>query len=232
VPEDLHAQWLEALEMIPQMWTQEVFSWKGRFYDIPPTQIVPKPWQDPHPPVYAACSRPELARAAGELGLGALSLAIYRDEQLAEKVRDYREGVRSAKPITSVVTDRFCCNPASLVLADDRKACRHGLGGATFFLRSMAQYYSSDARPIGRLRAPRELPSDADVDGFMKTRHGPSSQLSSVIGDPVAARESIQRFVDAGVDELILVMQTGTQPHELILESIRTMADQVIPHFK
>jgi alkanesulfonate monooxygenase SsuD/methylene tetrahydromethanopterin reductase-like flavin-dependent oxidoreductase (luciferase family) len=230
--DELHAQWLEALEMIPQMWVNDVFTWKGRHYDIPPTQIVPKPWQDPHPPVFAACSRPELARDAGELGLGALSLAIYRDEQLAEKVRDYREAIRRAKPITSVVTERFCCNPASLVLPDDRKACRYGLGGATFFLRSMAQYYSSDARPIGRLRAPRDLPSDADVDRFMQTRHGPSSQLSSVIGDPIAARESIQRFVDAGVDELILVMQTGTQPHELILESIRTMAEQVIPHFR
>src|SRR6185436_15337814 len=48
-PETLHAQWLEAVRMIPRMWAEDVFSWKGTYYDIPPTQIVPKPVQTPHP---------------------------------------------------------------------------------------------------------------------------------------------------------------------------------------
>lgn len=231
-PSELESQWLEALRMIPKMWAQEVFEWTGEHYNIPPTQIVPKPWQDPHPPIFAACSRPELAVAAGELGLGALSLAMYRDEQLAAKVRDYKEGIARAEPIAEMITDRFCCNPASLVLRDDRKACRYGMQGAQFFLRSMANYYATDKRPTGRLRAPRNLPSDAEVDAMIASRNSSRSQLSSVIGDPSSAIESVQRFVDAGVDELILVMQTGTQPHELIMESIKTMAEDVIPHFK
>ena len=33
------------------------------------------------------------------------------------------------------------------------------------------------------------------------------------------------------MDELILVMQMGTVPHELILESLRTFAEEVMPHF-
>ncbi len=37
--------------------------------------------------------------------------------------------------------------------------------------------------------------------------------------------------MEIGVDELILVMQMGTVPHELIMESIRTFAEQVMPHF-
>lgn len=47
----LHEQWLEALEMIPRMWQQDVFEWKGRFFNIPPTQVIPKPVQRPHPPI-------------------------------------------------------------------------------------------------------------------------------------------------------------------------------------
>jgi alkanesulfonate monooxygenase SsuD/methylene tetrahydromethanopterin reductase-like flavin-dependent oxidoreductase (luciferase family) len=231
-PEELHEQWLEALHMIPRMWKDEVFSWKGKFYDIPPTQIVPKPWQLPHPPIFAACSRPDLAIAAGRLGLGVLSLAMYHDEKLAQKVAEYRAAVEVAEPIAQTVTNRFCCNPASLVLADDRKACSYGIRGSQFFLRTLAQYYGTDLRPTGPLRAQRELPSSSDVDHFRAHRNTPKSQLSSIIGDPVSARESVQRFVDAGVDELILVMQTGTQPHELIMESIRTVAEHVMPHFK
>ena len=49
--------------------------------------------------------------------------------------------------------------------------------------------------------------------------------------DHRAARETVGRFKDIGVDELILVMQMGTVPHELIMESLRTFAEQVMPHF-
>ena len=228
----LESQWLEALRMIPQMWKDEVFSFKGQYYDVPPTNVVPKPVQDPHPEVFAACSRPEQSVAAGELGLGALNLAIYQDALLAQYAQAYKAAVARAKPITGRVTNRFCCNPSCLVLPDDRKAVQYGLRGAQFFLRSMMTYYGTPSRPTGPINAPRQLPPDAQVDAFLATRNTPGAQLSSVIGDPKSARESVQRFVDAGVDELILVMQTGTQPHELIQESIRTMAEQVIPHFK
>ena len=47
----------------------------------------------------------------------------------------------------------------------------------------------------------------------------------------MAARESVQRFVDVGVDELILVQQMGTVPHEIVMESLRTFAEDVMPHF-
>jgi alkanesulfonate monooxygenase SsuD/methylene tetrahydromethanopterin reductase-like flavin-dependent oxidoreductase (luciferase family) len=231
-PADLEAQWLEALRMIPRMWRDEVFSWKGTHYDVPPTQIVPKPVQAPHPPMFAACSRPELSAAAGALGLGVLNLAIYRDEELASHVEGYRAAIRRAEPVGDVVTERFCCNPSSLVLRDDRKASQYGLQGAQFFLRAMMAYYGTENRPLGPLRAPRQMPSDANVEAFMAARNTSGSQLSTVIGDPACARESVQRFVEAGVDELILVMQTGTQPHELVMESIRTTAEDVIGHFK
>jgi alkanesulfonate monooxygenase SsuD/methylene tetrahydromethanopterin reductase-like flavin-dependent oxidoreductase (luciferase family) len=231
-PSELESQWLEALQMIPRMWKEEVFTWKGKHYTIPPTQIVPKPVQSPHPPIFAACSRPELAVAAGELGLGALSLAIYQDKELAKNVQNYREAIGRAKPVADRITNQFCCNPSCLVLKDDKKAATYGLCGATFFLRSMMNYYGTENRPLGPLKAPRNLPPDPQVEAFMAARNTEGSQLSTVIGDPVCARESIQRFVDAGADELIMVMQTGTQPHELIMESIRTMADSVIPHFR
>jgi alkanesulfonate monooxygenase SsuD/methylene tetrahydromethanopterin reductase-like flavin-dependent oxidoreductase (luciferase family) len=65
----------------------------------------------------------------------------------------------------------------------------------------------------------------------MKTRNTSGSQLSAIIGDPVAARETVSRFRDAGVDELILVMQVGTQPAELVLESIQTFGEKVLPYF-
>jgi alkanesulfonate monooxygenase SsuD/methylene tetrahydromethanopterin reductase-like flavin-dependent oxidoreductase (luciferase family) len=229
-PEDLQSQWLEALEMIPKMWQEGPFSWDGKYYKIPPTHIVPKPVR--HPPVFASCSRPELAVQAGELGLGALNFAIYKDEQLKMKIDNYRSAIQRAKPITGVVTNHFCCNPAALILNDDYKAVQYGLMGSKFFTRSMGNYYWTDTRHVGAVRAPRDLPSQNEVELFMKHRNKPGTQLSVVFGDPASARETIQRFQDVGVDELIFVLQSGTIPHELIMESIQTIGEQVIPYFK
>src|SRR5438045_7054154 len=44
-PEELHAQWLEAVEMIPRMWASDVFEHHGKYFHLPPTQIIPKPVQ-------------------------------------------------------------------------------------------------------------------------------------------------------------------------------------------
>ena len=65
----------------------------------------------------------------------------------------------------------------------------------------------------------------------MAMRNAPGSQVTVIVGDPTAARESVERFRDIGVDELMLVMQMGTVPHELVMQSLRTFGEQVMPHF-
>jgi alkanesulfonate monooxygenase SsuD/methylene tetrahydromethanopterin reductase-like flavin-dependent oxidoreductase (luciferase family) len=226
----IREQWREAIEMVPRMWQSGVYSHKGRFFDIPPTCIVPKPVQKPHPPIFAACSKPEQAVEVGELGLGALNLAIYEDVKLAQRVQQYREAISSAKPLGLFVNNHFACNPATLVLKDDRKACQYGFRGAMWFLRAMVHYYGA-TRPVGRIKISRDFLPEDQLQRFMALRNTPQSQLSSIIGDPTCARETVQRFVNVGVDELILVMQTATTPHEVTMESIRTFGEEVIPFF-
>jgi alkanesulfonate monooxygenase SsuD/methylene tetrahydromethanopterin reductase-like flavin-dependent oxidoreductase (luciferase family) len=230
IPE-LHAQWLEALEMIPRMWSSDVFSHKGKYFDIPPTQIIPKPVQQPHPPMFMACSKPDTAALAGRLGLGALNFAFGTDDYLVQKVGEYRQAVSNATPIGRRTTNNFACTPATLVLEDDRKACAYGTRGARFFNSSMAQYYFSGTRPQGRLPIPRDFLSESELDEAMRLRNSSDSNVSTIFGDPSAARETIDRLVDIGVDELMMVFQMGTVPHELIMESLRVFAEKVMPHY-
>jgi len=227
----LHAQWLEALDMIPRMWQQDVFEYKGRFFDIPPTQIVPKPVQQPHPPMFAACSKPESAVAVGELGIGALNFAIGNDDYLTQKVADYRAAVATAEPVHYRVTNHFACTPVALCLDDDRTACRYGFRGAQFFAESLGIYYFSGARPVGPLNVAREFLGDDDLEAAMDFRGADEAPAMNVIGDPAHCREIVERFEAAGVDELILVMQSGTVPTELVMESIKTFGEKVLPHF-
>ena len=228
---ELHEQWLEALEMIPQMWQKDVFEFKGRFFNVPPTQVIPKPVQRPHPPMFAACSKPESAVGVGKVGLGALNFAVGNDVYLAQKVADYRKAVLEARPTSYQKTNHFACTPVGMCLPDDRKACRYGMRGASFFAEALGTYYFNDARPTGYLNIPRDFLDDESLEAAMDFRGSDDAPAMNVIGDPVHCREIVSRFQSAGVDELILVMQTGTMPQELILESIRVFGEQVMPHF-
>ena len=229
--DQLHEQWLEALDMIPRMWRDDVFEYKGKFFDIPPTQVIPNPVQDPHPPIYAACSKPDSAAAVGQLGIGALNFAMGNDTYLAQKVREYRAAVDASSPAVYHKNNHFACTPVGLCLSDDRKACRYGMRGARFFAEALGTYYFSGKRPVGELPISRDFFDDATLDAAMSFRGSPDAPAMNVIGDPVHCKEIVSRFQGAGVDELILVMQAGTIPHELVMESIKTFGEQVMPHF-
>jgi alkanesulfonate monooxygenase SsuD/methylene tetrahydromethanopterin reductase-like flavin-dependent oxidoreductase (luciferase family) len=231
----LHDQWEEALRMIVAMWQSDVFEYKGRFFDVPPTQILPRPLQTPHPPLFAACTRPDSAEGVGRLGLGALNFALGSDRELAAKLARYRAGVaearRAGNGIGASVNDHFACTPLALVLPDDKLACRHGMRGARFFSEALNQYYFSGQRPVGPLAVTREELDAASLERAMQRRNTPQDTYNVCCGDPAFAREYVARFQALGVDELILVMQMGTVPSEVVLESVRTFGEQVLPYF-
>jgi alkanesulfonate monooxygenase SsuD/methylene tetrahydromethanopterin reductase-like flavin-dependent oxidoreductase (luciferase family) len=228
---ELESQWLEAFSMIPRMWRSDVFEWEGTHFHIPPTAILPKPVQRPHPPIFVACSRPETVELAGKLGAGSLNFTAGSDEYLVNKIRPYRAAITSARGPAGMVNNRFCCTPTTLVLQDDRKACEFGFRGSRFFQESLATYFLSRERIVGKLDVSRDPLSSAQLAKAMVDRNTPGSALNSVIGDAQSAIETIHRFQSAGVDELILVMQMATVPHEIIMESLRTFAEKVMPHF-
>ena len=84
-------QWLEALRDDPPDVGERRLRAPGPFLPDSAHQVIPKPVQPPHPPIFAACSRAGHRRPlVGSLGLGALNFAFGNDDYLTEKVRDYR----------------------------------------------------------------------------------------------------------------------------------------------
>jgi alkanesulfonate monooxygenase SsuD/methylene tetrahydromethanopterin reductase-like flavin-dependent oxidoreductase (luciferase family) len=229
--EELDGQWREALDIVPRMWGSDLFEHYGQYYRIPPTAIIPKPVQQPHPPVYVACSRPDSVEIAGRFGAGALSFAYGSDSQVAAQVARYRTGIAASLLPKRRITNQFCATPAAIVLEDDQMACAHGFRGARYHQEGLATYFFAPGRVAGPLDINREPLTDTELELARAGRNAPSAQLNAVIGDPSAARESVARFVAAGVDELILIMQMGTVPHEIVMQSLRVFAEKVMPYF-
>src|SRR5262249_47370322 len=94
------AMLLEALEAIPQMWANEPFSWDGTFFRVPEREIVPKPVQKPHPPIWQACTSPDSWVLAGQNQIGALGLTILlRLGEMQQHLANYRAAFKTGSPI-------------------------------------------------------------------------------------------------------------------------------------
>src|SRR4051794_28203335 len=75
-------QWEEGVDAATRMMVEEPFAGiDGRFVKMPTRNVVPKPKQKPHPPLWVACSRRDTIRLAAEKGMGALSFSFVEPEE-------------------------------------------------------------------------------------------------------------------------------------------------------
>src|SRR4029079_5379307 len=99
--------WEEAVDVIVAAWTNDILEWNGKQFKIPPRRVLPKPVQDPHPPLWGATSSPESHRIMGEKGMGLLSFTIGTSpEELKGRIDLYRDGLTRAKPVGKFVNSR------------------------------------------------------------------------------------------------------------------------------
>jgi alkanesulfonate monooxygenase SsuD/methylene tetrahydromethanopterin reductase-like flavin-dependent oxidoreductase (luciferase family) len=63
--------WLEFADVLPHLDAGGV-EYQGTYYQIPRREVLPKPVQRPHPPLWSACGSDETARLTGSLGMGGL----------------------------------------------------------------------------------------------------------------------------------------------------------------
>ena len=61
---------------------------------------------------------------------------------------------------------------------------------------------------------------------------GEREGLRGAVGTPDQLREFLRRYEEAGVDQLIFVMQAGKNRHEDIMASLELFGAEVLPEFK
>jgi alkanesulfonate monooxygenase SsuD/methylene tetrahydromethanopterin reductase-like flavin-dependent oxidoreductase (luciferase family)/putative sterol carrier protein len=245
--ETKRAQWEEMLPVVARMMVEEPFAGAdGRFLTMPPRNVVPKPVQKPHPPLWVACSRRETIRLAAEKGIGALSFSFVEPEEAKAWVDEYRAIVESERCVPGgfAVNPQVACVLPMMCAPDEAQAIERGIDGAHFFGYSLAHYYVfGDHRPgvtniyeeflarrddVGFARS--IITADAAPLGVRVLQQGLGS-LRGAIGSPEQLRDLCRRYEEAGVDQLIFVMQAGPNRHEHICESIELFASEVMPEF-
>jgi alkanesulfonate monooxygenase SsuD/methylene tetrahydromethanopterin reductase-like flavin-dependent oxidoreductase (luciferase family)/putative sterol carrier protein len=242
-----HAQWEEALDAVTRMLVEEPFAgYQGHFIRMPRRNVVPKPKQKPHPPLWVACSRRETIRLAARKGIGALSFSFIEPEEAKEWADDYYRILQSEECIPA----GFAVNPNLAVVVpfmchtDEQTAIERGIDGAHFFGYSLAHYYVFGSHQPGvtnlweefqhnrgRYGFAREIVRAEDAPlGVKLLQHGIGS-LRGAVGTPAQIADLIERYERAGVDAVIFVAQAGHNRHEHICDSLEIFAREVMPRF-
>jgi alkanesulfonate monooxygenase SsuD/methylene tetrahydromethanopterin reductase-like flavin-dependent oxidoreductase (luciferase family) len=93
-PETTRDQLVEAMHMIPRMWTEERFSWESSLIRIPERNIIPKPVQSPHPPLWQTAGSPAAFRLAGSMGVGVIGNTLLTGlEGIERLLGEYETGL-------------------------------------------------------------------------------------------------------------------------------------------
>src|SRR5574341_1216322 len=245
--QDKRAQWEEALEVIIRMLVEEPFAgWDGRYFQMPPRNVVPKPMQRPHPPLWVACSRRETIHLAATKGIGALSFSFIEPSRAKEWVDDYYATIASEAcvPAGFAVNPQVACVLPLMCHQDEETAIERGLDGGHFFGFSLAHYYIFGDHAPGRTSIWDEFHQLRSLYGFdrdIAARTGEElgaqliqeglGSLRGAVGTPDQIRELVRGYEAAGVDQLVFVSQAGRNRHEHICESLELFAREVMPEF-
>jgi alkanesulfonate monooxygenase SsuD/methylene tetrahydromethanopterin reductase-like flavin-dependent oxidoreductase (luciferase family) len=227
-PAERRAMWRETLEQVANMLAMDPYpGFHGTYFSMPVRNVLPKPVQKPHPPLWVACSNRETIHLAAQLGLGALTFAFIDPAEARQWVADYydtfkRECVpigHAPNPNIAMVTG-FSCH------RDAAEARRRGSDGFRFFQFALAHHYVFGKHKPGRTNI---------WNAFLKVREQLGTEVlgggAGCIGAPEDLRRALRTFQDAGVDQTIFIQQSGKNRHDHICEALELFAAEVMPEF-
>jgi alkanesulfonate monooxygenase SsuD/methylene tetrahydromethanopterin reductase-like flavin-dependent oxidoreductase (luciferase family) len=238
--------WREGLEVAVRCMTEVPFTGvDGKFVQMPPRNVVPKPAQKPHPPLWVACSRRDTILLAAENGIGALTFAFIDPEEARHWVADYHTTLADkCVPIGKAVNPNVACVTTFMCAPTEEQAIEQGLAGANFFGYSLAHYYVFGEHRPGVTDVWQEYTERRDAMGYSvdaaaveqevlgaKIANEGFDGLRGAVGTPEQIREFLRRYEEAGVDQVIFVSQAGRNRHEDIMASLELFGREVLPEF-
>ena len=229
-------QWLEAVEQTCNMMAMEPYpGYEGKYFSMPCRNVVPKPTQKPHPPLWVACSNRETIKLAAKLGIGALTFAFVDPDEAKLWVDDYYRILKeecipighSINPNIAMVTS-FGCHQ------DHDEAVKRMKEGFQFFSYGLGHHYIFGINKPGRTNIWEEFQKNkikTQGRSTIEQKVAPDTEAPG-IGTPKELSAYLKKFEKTGVDQVTFIQQGGRNKHEHICEALELFASDVMPEFK
>jgi alkanesulfonate monooxygenase SsuD/methylene tetrahydromethanopterin reductase-like flavin-dependent oxidoreductase (luciferase family) len=253
------AMWEEATREIANMMVSVPYEgFEGEFFTMPARNVVPKPLQKPHPPLWVAASRRETTMVAARLGMGSLGFGFETPEELGERALEYYRLVREElMPIGHAINPALAVLNTFMMADSDEEAMRRSANGPAFFSYSLGYYYNPAVggrhQPGGsnvyrdflarsgetaQVQAQRggflsaaEIASGEPQDEIQKALYR-AARSGNAIGTSETLRRTLLKYEEQNLDVMIFVAQCGDRNHEHIMESIERFGRDLLPEFK
>jgi alkanesulfonate monooxygenase SsuD/methylene tetrahydromethanopterin reductase-like flavin-dependent oxidoreductase (luciferase family) len=227
---------LEAAEQIANMMVLDPYpGYESPTFSMPCRNVLPKPRQKPHPPMWMACTNRETIKEAARNGLGALAFSFVEPDEARLWVDIYYDIIRSEEcvPLGHFVNPNIALVAGFSLHHDRGEAIRRGQEGFDFFGYALNALVAHDQVP-GRTSLWQEFQarrSPDTVERRIAAADDLGERYASCIGTPADAARHLREMRDVGVDQVIFIQQAGRNRHADICASLELFAAEVLPEF-
>ncbi len=241
---DSRARFEEAWEIIRRAWTEEVFSYEGRFWSYRDVAIWPRPVQQPHPPVWVPVTgsketiewagRHNIPITPGLAPIRGLREDIIGTTPMPRRARSSAHAgpSRSSRRARTSPTarPRRCARPGPYLLYFNQTLFSHGNITES---RAPARRRLPELGVV-RLRAPGEPACRVRLARALSRHdHGRRSSATPSSGRGGRPDEVIEKIVaaadHAGAATVLVNMNRGAMPQEMFLEQVHRFGSKVLP---
>jgi alkanesulfonate monooxygenase SsuD/methylene tetrahydromethanopterin reductase-like flavin-dependent oxidoreductase (luciferase family) len=231
-PDTTKKSWDEFVRCLPRMWMQETFAYQGEFWSMPERTILPRVYQQPHPPLWVAVTSPGTELDAADRGLGSLGLTFGQFAEQERRIAEYRRRIQLCEPVGAFVNDQVSTVNFLFCHEDDDHGRTLGrrMGDAFNYLAtqliSAREAYPSRSYPsLGLLPQLRRQATGPDAAG--------QAGEGLALGDPVRIIRALKKWEAVGVDRVNFLLNTlELIPQAEVLASLALFAKDVMPAFR
>jgi alkanesulfonate monooxygenase SsuD/methylene tetrahydromethanopterin reductase-like flavin-dependent oxidoreductase (luciferase family) len=220
--EESRGRFLEALKIILNAWNTEHFSHEGAYFSYHNVTVVPKPLQQPYPPIRVALASPDTFSLIGGMGHSVFVSANTPIPQLRERLELYRKARQEAGHTgpadIALRIPAYVAETAERARSEPEASTRHAIQYGAQELSGFA----ASQETAERLQRRASVPYDELL------------QQRLMYGTPAEVVDRLQEYqAELGISSVVLEMNYGGQiPSERIINSMRLLTEQVVPKFK
>ena len=215
--EEGRERFVENLEVVLRAWTDAELTYQGKYHQFEGVRVVPKPCQQPHPPVYIAANSLDTFPLVGQLGhnllLAPLVVGLEGAQQGLAEYRRLLKG-QGIDPAQRRVNAMLLLH----VTEDEQSGAARGYGESLENYLSILR--SNRSRSISGRN--RDLSYEYVAREF------------TVIGSPQRVIDKLEAYRERfGAEEFMCWFATGgLLPNADVHNSMRLFAEEVMPHFR
>ena len=227
--EEASRRFEESMGLLTRAWTSvEPFDHRGEFWSFNDITVLPRPVQQPHPPVYVAASG---ADSVSRVVKNDWNLLIGQGEtygQVASQIQFYQEAL--AETESNYSPQRVVVARAMYVAPTTEQARREAEVPFMWFKQTGQEV---SAPPDQRVELLPEEYASYRSRYALDARFDYSEMCDNVMlfGSPQDLAERIGRLRDSGVETLIFFVNFGGIESQMVLDSLELFASDVMPLF-